>query len=885
MEEFDKPVEGEDSAKEPSFLKKELKDLSKPAVTLLSIAVLALGFSISASGVRLVTNNQTAAVVKSATSASLSSYIVTPFVTPSFGCKGTDAAGFVSTLQDSLEPMGTGKCYGKADYCMRVKSSSSNPPVIIAQLPTIVVASKSGQSVGDESFCSMDGTESQTKCGHKYSVDGNVSTSMYCPKVYPKEGPDESCKSLATDSYGCCSDIASYESISQAPEGSKDSYVFTPSKLCCTAGKTKCQVNLVTRGGIVVNNSTGQTVMTWPQGEACAYQKTKTDVLIPQLNRTLSNAACDGSFFPETNINTAYVEPPHQGKYNPGYILGINTSAIGANVKKQNMLAQVSSALSSNLSIVRTNRCEFRLNDSTINDFSELYVKNGLVFIQGILYPQFEQRANSDIDSMGVSDEYKMVLRLAYDDLVLSGGQVKYYGGTWKDSGISPDQMSSFTAIYNNVISQSAKDNCGASMTLPVARFDKLARDTKSVTFTAPTGTVTAGTKTVYVSWTSTYTGNEMGKLYLYDASNTPVPDPYQGWGGAGSIDIQLKTIPLGTYSLALNSKLLSGTYKFVVIGNTDGARYESSTFTVKSTVVPPVISTKSVKFTAPTGTVIAGKTVSVAWNSTNYTNTDRGSLYLYNADTNLPVSKPYQDSVSTNLDSWSMYMKTLAQGAFNPTLKSTLPSGNYKFVLISTTGERYDQNPSFSLQSAVTPSAPPAPAKDVVASTPSPDSKTTTSAPDEKAVVNTPAPTPAISVIVPSSAGHSYAKGDTLDIQWKATPDVAEVSIIWTKIGADGGAEKTGWVTVPTESNWEATPDSSSYHGITNPGFLHWTIPAWLHNGTYIIQIFKTDHTFPTTGVVSNPTVMGGSAQFEVTSPVSFNPFRWLGTVFLGWK
>jgi|GEM_PF-4656789 len=113
---------------------------------------------------------------------------------------------------------------------------------------------------------------------------------------------------------------------------------------------------------------------------------------------------------------------------------------------------------------------------------------------------------------------------------------------------------------------------------------------------------------------------------------------------------------------------------------------------------------------------------------------------------------------------------------------------------------------------------------------------------------------------------------GGSANISWTSSPDVKDVSIIWSKLGSAGtagAAEKTGWVTKPMETSWNATADSQTYHGVANTGSYPWFVSTWLHPGSYMVQVFKTDSSLGGTGATS---LMGGSGQFTISTTTQAN-------------
>jgi len=919
MEETDKPVEVVEPVKELSFLKKRVKELPKSVVALLSIAVLVLGFSISTSGVNLAINyadNQLAAVTKSVVPAKsvVEAPIIHIFTTES--CPGevkTAPAEDGEIPQQGLPP-----CRGNLKICKYVDKGTDQIKKFSA---------KSGTSVGDQAFCNDDGQLLQTTCGQKYQIGlaSKSTESTYCPAKSEEEEKASSCTTLSLGSgsgKSCCSDTVKAWTIGTQGENS-----YQKIDQCCTGGQTSCPINLTFAKFKLLGKPVVEPETVSAGANACANKEKASHVSfsgVPALGKTpgvsgfsaegrrcndgenqviqiskdglgstlgslaggVVNTASDivmktGEVVSDATDGNVKVKIPPIPQIRVKQIGGRRVVATwlgkpgtvvvaekSSNSNQSSPLAAVSLALpSSQLSFKSMGfvdpkySCRF---ESVVNGVYQrtnyMYYRNGLLFIRGDFAEKYQLENHASINVSNLPDFDKNFIRYTMSDKVFDGKSLFYWNGkTWEyapSDFVSSGDVTDFNAL-KKMADANPMCNTNYVITEPEAKkFDVFtpsttSSSTNSVSFTSPTGTVTAGTKTVYVSWTSTYTGNEMGKLYLYNASNTPIADPYQGWGGVNSIDMRLKTIAKGTYSLALNSKLLSGTYKFVLVGNIDGARYESSPFIVKSSAVPPV-STKSVKFTSPTGTVISGKPTSVAWDSTNYTNTDRGSLYLYNTDTNTKVSKPYQDSVSTNLDSWSMYMKTLAQGAFNPSLKVALPSGNYKFVLISNTGDRYESTP-FYLQSATTP--------------------------DKASVV---APTTAtLSLTVNGISASNSAVNDlpTGYVLGGSDLNVNPLELNCGQVEQDGKRYasancQTKIYPVGTKITLIATDPASTPN--TNGTVTAWpnecTPSSWTSNGK----------TYATRECILSRDL---NLNITFTRPSSFNPFRWLGSVLLGWK
>ncbi|MBN1778791.1 MAG: hypothetical protein JW816_01040 [Candidatus Buchananbacteria bacterium] len=91
-----------------------------------------------------------------------------------------------------------------------------------------------------------------------------------------------------------------------------------------------------------------------------------------------------------------------------------------------------------------------------------------------------------------------------------------------------------------------------------------------------------------------------------------------------------------------------------------------------------PITGQCRVIFSSPANQSIVslGVPTTVSWTGTNFSDTDTGNLYLYDATTQTVVSNPYTQ-YSTQ-DFWNLYLKS---GSFRPTLRSDISPGYYNFV------------------------------------------------------------------------------------------------------------------------------------------------------------------------------------------------------------
>lgn len=395
-----------------------------------------------------------------------------------------------------------------------------------------------------------------------------------------------------------------------------------------------------------------------------------------------------------------------------------------------------------------------------------------------------------------------------------------------------------------------------------------LVATTPSITVTAPikdqklpagssvslTWTATPDVKNVAIIWTKVVNGASAGTGWITQptlADTVYHGIPNTGWANwdipstfSGNYIIQIfKVDPSIAGTGATNPAVMGGSAQFSVIAS-------------QTTPLAFGFPNKSTSWTI-------GTTQTITWSGENAVKSNFAVIWTRvvngaKADTGW-VSHPELNSSATPLNRSVVGTKLLWD------IPSSLTPGDYVvqvFRIDSMTGAVGEMAGSEQFK-IIAPTSQPAPAKAAVI----PDQSNSTPAP-------TPAPvTPFISVNTPAGAN----PGQTINLSWSSSPDVKDVSIIWTKMNlATGGADGApGWVTKASDTSL------TTYHGITNTGSTNWTVPNTLTPGTYIIQVFKTDSSLGGTGATS---LMGGSGQFQISAPTSFiDPFRWLGSVLLG--